>query len=824
MKRLSDLQAWCQAFEWMTEAVWLVEPHSLTVAFSNSAAQRLVGLTGSRLQGCHVRDLAAAPQDMYRWSDPAEISWGQVTHTQVLHASGRAIPVEQRIRDIEDPQGGRWLLWTLLDRSEQERNERELECLLAELRATLDSAADGVLVCSADGAIRAFNQKLAEIWSMPDTLLLQRNDAAVLAWMRDKVLSQTEYDQQLDALGLHPLLHTSDILNLADRRAVERRSVPLLRHGMAVGRIFSFRDITQEMEVQSGLRVAAQVFESSLDAIFIADAQGAIIKTNPACDGMLGAVLPEGARASELFAQTELGWLEEVVRAWKDVGHWEGNRLLQRVDGSQCAVRLSWVVSRDEQGRVQQSVGFIRDLTQQQAAQQKIEQLAFSDALTGLPNRLMLGQHVDRAIALDAQAEFAILFLDLDRFKIINDSLGHQFGDRVLQLVAQRLQSCLRPLDVLCRLGGDEFVLYLHGCQKLHSERVARRIQEAMREPFVLDGLGFSVQCSIGMSQYPEHGQTLDELVKQADTAMYRVKASGKGSFGFYEPAMSNGLLGRVQMDHALRQALDHEALRVVYQPQVEMATGRIVGCEALLRWTDAQLGVVSPGVFIPLAEESGYIVKLGAWVLEQAVKEAVRWVKQGIGVKVSVNVSSLELHQPDYAARVASLLSACGLPACWLELELTESALLQKEPVIVHCIEQLAELGVQLVIDDFGTGYSNLAYLKRMPISKLKVDQSFVRGLPQDMSDKAIVEAVVGLGRALDVEIVAEGVETTAQRETLMHMGCGFYQGFLCAPGVESATFQAMLRAQVAGLDAGSLGEVPEEAGRPTLPPGRCN
>jgi diguanylate cyclase (GGDEF)-like protein/PAS domain S-box-containing protein len=328
-------------------------------------------------------------------------------------------------------------------------------------------------------------------------------------------------------------VHTADILNLADRRVVERRSVPLLRHGMAVGRIFSFRDISREMEVQSGLRVAAQVFESSLDAIFIADAQGAVLQTNPACDGMLGAALSPGAQASALFAQTEPEWLDAVAQAWKEVGHWEGNRQLQRVDGSHCAVRLSWVVSRDERGQVQQSVGFIRDLTQQQAAQQKIEQLAFSDALTGLPNRLMLGQHVEQAITQDTQAEFAILFLDLDRFKIINDSLGHQFGDRVLQLVAQRLQSCLRPLDVLCRLGGDEFVLYLHACQKQHSERIARRIQDAMREPFVLDGLGFSVQCSIGMAQYPEHGRTLNELIKQADTAMYRVKASGKGSFGF---------------------------------------------------------------------------------------------------------------------------------------------------------------------------------------------------------------------------------------------------------------------------------------------------
>lgn len=807
MKSSPIFLAWCQAFEWMSEGVLLIDPDSFTVVFSNSSVQRLLGFNASGLAGQHVRDVAPAPQDIFFWSDVPDLSTGHLTHTQLLHAKGHLIPVEQRIQKIEDPQGATWWLWSLLDLSEQRHNERELENLLAELRSTLDSAADGLLVCSSGGKIRAFNQKFADIWSIPHALLVRRNDTAVLDFLREQLQAPLKYEQQLEQLSSQPLSLACDVLELLDQRFIERRAVPLLRHGVAVGRIFSFRDITQETETQNSLRLAAQVFGSSMDAIFIADANGVVVEANPACASLFGSDFPVDIQAAELFVHNDRSWVDEVVGAWSTAGYWEGHCALRKADGSHCPVKLTWVASRDAQGYAYQSIGFVRDLTQQKAAQEKIEQLAFSDALTGLPNRLMLGQHVSAVIEQAAHDScFAILFLDLDRFKIINDSLGHQFGDRVLQLVSQRLQSCLRPHDMLCRLGGDEFVLYLQGCEKEQSELVARRIQNAMRETFELDGLSFSVQCSIGMAQYPEHGDSLNELIKQADTAMYRVKANGKGSYGFYESEMSDGLLGRVQMEHSLRQALSCNALHVVYQPQVEIKSGRIIGCEALLRWTDAQLGVVSPGVFIPLAEESGYIVKLGEWVLEQAIKDAVLWVKRGVGVKISVNVSSQELHQPDYAAKVASLLSAHGLPACWLELELTESALLQKEPVIVQCIEQLAYLGVQLVIDDFGTGYSNLAYLKRMPISKLKVDQSFVRGLPQDASDKAIVEAVVGLGRALDVDIVAEGVETTVQRETLMQMGCAFYQGFLCAPGVESRIFQDMLQAQKRGLESGVL------------------
>jgi len=398
---------------------------------------------------------------------------------------------------------------------------------------------------------------------------------------------------------------------------------------------------------------------------------------------------------------------------------------------------------------------------------------------------------------------FSILFIDLDRFKIINDSLGHQFGDRVLKLVAQRLSDCMRPVDILCRLGGDEFVLYLQGCNAELAASVAKRILQEMERPFLLDGLGFSVQCSIGVAQYPADGLTLDELIRQADTAMYRVKERGRGHFSFYQPQMSAGLLSRMKLEHAMRQALEHGRMAVYFQPQVHIDSDRIVAAEALLRWTDPEFGVVSPGVFIPLAEESGYIVTLGAWVMEQAVQEAARWQQQGMPIKVSVNVSALEFRQSGFVERVTELLRSYGLTPQLLELELTESILLQDAQDMALRVCQIADLGVGMVIDDFGTGYSNLAYLKKLPISKIKIDQSFVRGLPSDEGDQAIVGAIISLGLALGVEIVAEGVETHEQLTAIHRMQGHYFQGFLCAPGLPREQFGECLQAQRAGIGA---------------------
>jgi diguanylate cyclase (GGDEF)-like protein/PAS domain S-box-containing protein len=797
----------CGWLDAMEEAVWLVDEGSLRILHANEAAARLTGLPVTVMAGTSVLSLASTPQDQAFWGEPAEVvATGIHSHTSLLHADGTLVSVDRRVTRV--PSGalgaGTIFMMTMLDRTAQEATERELEMLLSELRATLDSAADGILVCKLDGQIRAFNQRLAQLWGIPRDRLLERDDAAVYGYMASQVVDARHYAERLAAIAREPIQESTDILALRGGAVLEMRSVPQFSHGRPVGRVFSYRDITRQTETQASLRLAARVFESSLDAIFIADNHHRILRMNPGCERLVGpsAKAYEGRMAASFFGGgSDAGFMEHVLAAWDAQGFWEGELWLPRDNGAYCAVQLSWVALRDEENRLVQSIGFMRDLTLQHAAQKRIEELAYSDVLTGLPNRLLLSQRVEATIqgARHGKSRFAILFLDLDRFKIINDSLGHPFGDRVLQLVAARLQTCLRQTDVLCRLGGDEFVIYLHGGDAEVAENVARRILDDMLKPFMLDGMGFSIQCSIGVALYPRDGASLDDLIKQADTAMYRVKERGRGSYGFYQPQMNANLLSRMQMEHALRQALGHQRMQVHYQPQVDMESGRITGAEALARWTDPVFGVVSPAQFIPLAEESGYIVTLGAWVMEQAVREAATWMHSGTPIVISVNVSALEFRQPDFVERITRLLAVHQLPPTLLELELTETILLQDAQEMEQRLRVLAQLGIGLAIDDFGTGYSSLAYLKKLPIHKLKIDQSFVRGLPDDDGDRAIVGAIISMGHALHIQVVAEGVETETQRGVLMQMGCNHYQGFLCAPGLQAPAFQSLLSRSVA-------------------------
>ncbi|MFN7154304.1 MAG: EAL domain-containing protein [Acidovorax sp.] len=793
-----------QPYAWLDglqEAVWLVDEGSLIILHANDAAQRLAGLPLSTMVGAPVFSLAATPQDQAYWSEPADVvAAGIHSHTSLLRADGVLVPVDRRVTRV--PHGAEAdtvFMLTMLDRSVQDATERELETLLSELRATLDSAADGMLVCSLDGRVRAFNQRLAQLWSIPRNRLLERDDAAVYEHMASQVVDARHYAERLAAIAREPMAESTDIVELLGGLVLEMRTVPQFNQGRPVGRVYSYRDITRQTEIQASLRLAARVFESSLDAIFIADSQHRVLRMNPGCERLVGpsAKAFEGSMAASLFGGgSDATFMEQVLQGWADEGFWEGELWLPRDNGAYCAVQLSWVALRDDEGRLVQSIGFMRDLTLQHAAQKRIEELAYSDVLTGLPNRLLLSQRVDTAIqgARQTDTGFAILFLDLDRFKIINDSLGHPFGDRVLQLVAERLQTCLRQTDMLCRLGGDEFVIYLHGGDAVVAESVARRILDDMLKPFTLDSMGFSIQCSIGMALYPQDGATLDDLIKQADTAMYRVKERGRGSYGFYQPQMNANLLSRMQMEHAMRQALGLHRMAVHYQPQVNMATGRITGAEALIRWTDPEFGAVSPAHFIPLAEESGYIVTLGAWVMEQSVREAAVWMHSGTPIMISVNVSALEFRQPDFVERITRLLAVHQLPPTLLELELTETILLQDAQEMEQRVRVLADLGIGLAIDDFGTGYSSLAYLKKLPIHKLKIDQSFVRGLPDDDGDRAIVSAIISIGRAMHIEVVAEGVETETQQAVLQTMHCDHYQGFLCAPGLPAEQFRALL------------------------------
>ena len=799
---------WSHAVDGLVQALWLVDSRSLQVLYANQAAVRLTGRSLESMRGMAVQELAATPEDLLFWSQSAEaIFAGVYSFTHVWNQqTAQLIAVDRQVQSLVNSgsqgQEPTVLLLTMLDRTEQDNAQAELERLLSELRATLDSAVDGVLTCGLNGEVRAFNQRLAHIWQLPVDLLVRRDDAAIHAHMRAQVLEVDGYDALCNRLLDDPMLQTSDIVRLRNGRTVEQRSVPQLMQGYPAGRVFTFRDITEQAQIQAGLRLAAQVFDASLDAVFIANAQHALVRMNPACERLLRVGASQslyGKAVTDLWANADPAVAQQDLRhaqqAWRDEGFWRSELFLQTTDGQSCPVQLSWVAVKDEGGQIQQSIGFIRDLTEQQAALQRIDQLAHSDALTGLANRLQLAKKV-QALSQGgaAHVQFAILFLDLDRFKIINDSLGQEFGDKVLRLVAERVQGCLRQVDLLCRLGGDEFVIYLHGADAAAAEAVARRIVADMLHSYQLDGLDFSIQGSIGVALCPRDGLQLDELIQHADTAMHQVKERGRGSYSFYQPQMNADVLPRMKMEYAMRQALGLGQMAVYFQPQVDMANGHIYGAEALLRWRDPEQGMVSPGLFIPLAEESGYILTLGAWVLEQSVKQAVRWMQAGREVVVSVNVSALQFQQTNFVELVTRVLEHYELPPRLLELELTESILLQDAVEMARLLAALAALGVGLAIDDFGTGYSSLVYLKRLEIDRLKIDQSFVRGLPTDQGDLAIVRAIISMGKALGLEVIAEGVETPEQCQLLHELGCESYQGFLCSPALDAGAFWSLL------------------------------
>ena len=447
-------------------------------------------------------------------------------------------------------------------------------------------------------------------------------------------------------------------------------------------------------------------------------------------------------------------------------------------------------------GQASGRVWSFRDLTERLAADERIEALTFSDALTGLPNRRRLGMRFAEmaGTAQGSTRPFALLVVDLDHFRQINDSLGHDIGDRVLLDVGQRMQGCLRDNDLLARIGGDQFAVLLSQADGPAAEASARRLLNVVAQPCSLDGAQFTLTCSIGMALYPSHGNSMDDLVRHAESAMRGVKTAGRANFRLHQARAEGDRRSHMRLDHAMRQALVSNRFRLHYQPQVRMTDGQIVGAEALLRWRDPELGDVSPGRFIPVAEDTGFIVAIGDWVLSQAVRQAALWHQRGHAMPVAVNVSALQFQQSHFVDRVANVLAVSGLPPHLLELELTESILVHDAADALLRLGALAQLGVKMSIDDFGTGYSSLAYLKRFPIHKLKIDRSFICGLPGDDSDAGIVRAILQMSQALGMHVIAEGVETEAQRQFLLDAGCDEFQGFLFSPGVDSLSFERLL------------------------------
>ena len=669
--------AWSVLIEGLLDAVWLVDASTLRIVAANAAAGALLGVEPALLITRTAGELSATPEDLAFWQSVAD-GWDDaiVSESLVRRFNGSVVPVTRRVNRVEAG-GCAVYLVVFQDRSAHQATQDELEHRLAELRATLESTADGILVTDLAGGIRGFNRRFAALWNLPEELLTQRDDAAVQAWMRRSVLDTADYERRLAAIQDATLLQTSDVISLHSGKVIERVTLPQCSRGQPIGRVFSFRDITEKL-----------------------------------------------------------------------------------------------------------------------AASQRIEELSQTDPLTGLPNRRLLADRVEFALAMSQRNghSFALMVVNLDRFKHINDTFGLGFGDRVLLEVTERIKGSLRSFDTVARLGSDEFVLLVHKAEATGAEATARRVIDAMSRPFRLDGVEFTVTCSIGVAVSPHDGDNLDELMRRADAAMHRVKELGRASFRFHQPKADAAPRGQMQIDHAMRQALVSGHFRLHYQPQIDLHTGHVIGTEALIRWRDPVLGDVPPGKFIPVAEESGFIIAIGDWVLAQAVKQAAEWHAAGWEMPVSINVSALQFQQAEFIDRVSATLKATGLPPRLLELELTESILVHDAEDALHRLKALKQLGVMLAIDDFGTGYSSLAYLKRFPIDRLKIDRSFVRNLPGDGSDVAIVNAIVQLARAMHLRVIAEGVETEPQRRFLLDAGCHEFQGFLYAPALDVDAFEQRL------------------------------
>ena len=439
----------------------------------------------------------------------------------------------------------------------------------------------------------------------------------------------------------------------------------------------------------------------------------------------------------------------------------------------------------------------LRTRVEHEAAEKRLEFLAHHDVLTGLPNRLLLLDRFDQAAAQAdrEQSGVAVLFLDLDNFKQVNDTLGHDYGDKLLVQVVERLRGCLRDTDTISRQGGDEFIVLLPNLRDLGViGNISNHIIEAFAAPFEIASYSINTTFSIGVCLYPDDGQEFGILLKKADTALYQAKDSGRDTYRFFSEKMNIDAQEQLQLQGQLRHAVKNHEFVLHYQPQIDIDSGRIVGAEALVRWEHPTLGLVYPGKFIPMAERSGLVIPMGEWVLNEACRQAQRWCEDGQPMVMAVNLSALQFKRGNLIETVGNALKLSGLPAELLELELTESILLQDVDVAIKTLHSLKEMGVKLSIDDFGTGYSSLSYLKRLAVNKLKIDQSFVRDMAEDPDSAAIVRAIIQLGHTLQLTVIAEGVENDAQLAYLRNYGCNEVQGYFFSRPVPAVEFVKLL------------------------------
>jgi len=570
--------------------------------------------------------------------------------------------------------------------------------------------------------------------------------------------------------------------------------------------VAALREANRTLDAEKQLNQV--IIQSSPFAIYTRDRQGLVTAWNLAAEKLYG------WRADEILGKTlqsvpagkekETAELRQKVLRGENVIQVEIQR--QKRDGTLFDVSTTLAPLRDASGEIDGYLAIATDISERKVAAQRIEFLAYRDVLTGLPNRLLLHDRFEQAVAFAerAQTKVALLFLDLDNFKTINDSLGHAVGDMLLKEIARRIGECVRDTDTISRQGGDEFLIVLPDVRGADAiTPVLLKIRDRLQTPFEIDGHELTTSASIGVAIYPDDGLDFDTLLKKADTAMYRAKDGGRNSYRFFDEQMNVEAVEHLRLKNGMRRAIERAEFVLHYQPQIDLNTGSIVGAEALLRWNHPELGMIPPARFIPVAEDSGLIVPIGEWVIREACRQGVAWRAAGLPPLVmAVNLSAVQFKRGDVEQTVTQALKSSGFDPQLLELELTESILIHNTDNVLASVQRLKLLGVKLSIDDFGTGYSSLSYLKRFAVDKLKIDQSFIRDLATDPDDAAIIRAIIQMARSLNLKTIAEGVEHAGMLEQLRLFNCDEAQGYYFARPMPAQDFADFLADRVAGRD----------------------
>jgi diguanylate cyclase (GGDEF)-like protein/PAS domain S-box-containing protein len=670
----------------------------------------------------------------------------------------------------------------------------ELEKSLSLLRATLESTADGIMMVNGQGAVVDWNQKFVEMWRIPSYMLESGKESMSFEYILEQLIDPQSLISDVQYLYQNPEWQGElPELFFKDGRIYERFTQPQRVGSQIVGRVYSFRDVTQKRVAMDELRIRERAIEASTHGIAIIDVsknENKIIYVNRAFERTTG-YSEQQSLGKNLFTiqgsnsdEVNNKRIELAIREMRDeIVEMESVKR----NGEVYWAEISVAPVKDSFGNVKHYVCIFNDISQRRDMENQLVMQATYDSLTNLPNRVLLLDRVEQAImqAKKKNSILAFLFLDLDRFKMTNDTLGHNMGDKLLQFIADRLLIATDDFDTVARLGGDEFVILLTNLDsQQNAETIAQNIIHAIEKPIQIDQHSLKITGSIGISFFPRDGEDYESLLKSADLSMYHAKDNGRNTYRVYEPEMNRRVINHMQLDNAIRDALKNKELFLVYQPLIDLKQAKVVGFEALMRWHSATLGLVNPVDFIPIAEENGLILEMGEWALKEACLQIIAWQKQGLNdLSVAVNISGRQFHQSNLPEVISRVLKTTGLEAKYLELELTESLLVENIDFVVETMYALKDMGTKLVIDDFGTGYSSLSYLKQFPVDKLKIDRSFINEMASNQNDAAIAKAIINLGHSLNLQVLAEGVENEFQRDFVLSHGCDFAQGYFYKP-----------------------------------------